>query len=136
MVSVDVKQHVYLLCLPVLSSFSHWHGSPSTRKALKLDVIGLRKTYTVCRRVRASFSPEILHGRGSDGVNIRCPCILVLCMQFSQVTVMIQFRAQSSFYDYNTCGQLLWETTDRDVSIIALSEPGRKKESCNVTVRE
>ena len=42
-------------------------GSPSKLIALKTDVIGTGK-YTVCRRVRASFSPEILQGGEVKGL--------------------------------------------------------------------
>ena len=34
-------------------------GFSSKRIALKVDVIGPENNYTVCRRVRASFSPEV-----------------------------------------------------------------------------
>ena len=37
--------------------------------ALKVDVIGPENNYTVCRRVRASFSPEIGQAGAVKGLN-------------------------------------------------------------------
>ena len=42
----------------------------SKRIALKEDVLSDRK-YTVCRRVRACFSPEVLRARAVKGLNNR-----------------------------------------------------------------
>ena len=48
--------------LAFLFTFSHWHvkGCSSKRTALKVDVIQRQRKWSVCRRVRASFSPETL----------------------------------------------------------------------------
>ena len=53
------------------SSFLHWHvkGFSSKRIALKLDVWYRTGKYTVCRRVRALFSPKILQAGAVTGVN-------------------------------------------------------------------
>ena len=42
-------------------------GSPSKHLAIKIDVNGQEKK-TVCRRVRASFSPEILQAGAVKGL--------------------------------------------------------------------
>ena len=44
-------------------------GVSSKHTVLKADNYYRSEKYTVCRRVRASFSPEMLQGWGSEGVN-------------------------------------------------------------------
>ena len=52
-----------------LSSFLAVKGFSSIREALKVDVMGPEKN-TVCRRVRASFSPEILQAVAVKGLSL------------------------------------------------------------------
>ena len=53
-----------------LSSFLAVKGFSSIREALKVDVMGPEKN-TVCRRVRASFSPEMLQAGAVEGLITR-----------------------------------------------------------------
>ena len=58
--------------------------------------------HTVCRRVRASLSPDVLQAVVVKGLTCR-------------IKAMIQFRSRS--HDYTVLDQLLWESTDPNVNV-------------------
>ena len=63
--------------LGFLSSFSRCHvkGFSSKRMALKVGFFVEPETYTVCKRVRGSFNPEILLAEAVKEITLALPLI-------------------------------------------------------------